>query len=86
MAKIQPMKNVKEPSPMNSNPDASAEPPLVSLPLVPVGRGVAFGPASGDDGELGGDGVGPEAVRTAPPMVETGVHWEVAGAGCGGGV
>jgi len=81
------MKNVKEPSPMNSSPDASAESPLVSLPLVPVGRGVAFDPTGEDDGGLeGGGGVGPEAVRTDPPTVETGVHWEVPGAGCAAGV
>jgi len=71
------MQSVKEPS-----PNASAEPLLESLPGVAVGRGVA----GEDDGELEGAGVGPEAVRTDPPMVETGVHWDVAGAGCGAGV
>jgi len=82
MIKIQPMKKVKEPRPMNFDPDPSAEPPLVLLPVVPVavGGGVVVVPPVGfeDDGTL-------ELVEF-PPMVLTGVHCDDEGAGCGGGV
>jgi len=80
------MKNVNEPSPMNFNPELSAEPPLLSpleFPFVPVGGGVVFVPVDCDGG---GVDLEPVLVGTVPPMVLTGVHCELGGAGCGGGV
>jgi len=76
------MKSVKEPRPMNSSPDPSAEPPLVLPPVVPVpvGGGVVIVPP--DDFE--DDGL--ELLETFPPMVLTGTHCDVGAAGCGGGV
>jgi len=77
------MKNVKDPMPMNPSPDARAEAPAVS-PLALVGRGVVVVPLV-DDGGLE-DGIELELVETTPPMVLTGVHSDVGGAGWGGGV
>jgi len=73
------MMNVREPRPTDPNPDRIATEPPESLPVlpVPVGRGVVLDGGGVEDGG---------AVVTLPPTVLTGVHCDVGGAGCGGGV
>jgi len=82
MAMIQPMKNVKEVSPIKSNRDPSVEALLASLLLVVVGLGAGVVPL---DGGVVDDGLTLELL-TSPPTVLNGVHDEVGGAGCAGGV
>jgi len=84
MTTMQPMKNVREPRPIKSSPDLSVEPPLWSPDvLVLVGGGVVV---TMEGGELDGDGLTLELVRTSPLRVLNDVHDEDGGAGCAGGV